>query len=76
MVELLNDSQPCSGLHETGPSLRARTLEQQDVARSLDSPMLLDRDQVAAILGVPAETVSYLHRLKKLPACRVGRYCR
>ena len=36
--------------------------------------LLLNRDQVAALLGVPAKTVDYLHRMRQLPAVRVGKF--
>ena len=35
--------------------------------------LLLDRDQVASILGVDCSTVDNLHRLRRLRAVRVGR---
>lgn len=35
--------------------------------------LLLDRDQVASILGVDGATVDNLHRVRRLRAVRVGR---
>ncbi len=35
--------------------------------------LLLDRDQVAAILGVDGATIDNLHRVRRLRAVRVGR---
>ncbi len=38
--------------------------------------LLLTRDQVAEVLGVPVETVDGLHRAKLLRAVRVGKHNR
>ena len=38
--------------------------------------LLLDREDVAALLGVPATTVDNLHRMRQLPAVRVGKHNR
>ena len=39
------------------------------------SRLLLTREQVSAVLGVPPKTVNYLHRMGQLPAVKVGKFC-
>ena len=36
--------------------------------------LLLTREQVAAVLGVPESTVDYLHRVRTLRAVKVGKH--
>lgn len=36
--------------------------------------LLLSREQVAVVLGVPEPTVEYLHRMKQLRAVKVGKF--
>lgn len=40
------------------------------------SRLLLSREQVAELLGVPPATVDNLHRTRQLPAVQVGKYNR
>ena len=47
-----------------------------DATHQLLSRLLLNRAQVASVLDVPAETVDYLHRVRKLRAVRVGKFNR
>jgi len=35
--------------------------------------LLLTREQVAEVLGVDAGCIDYLHRIRRLPGCRVGK---
>lgn len=44
-------------------------------SEQLLSRLLLTRDQVSEVLGVPPKTVSYLHRMRQLPAVKVGKFC-
>ena len=44
-----------------------------DRTRELMDRLLVDRDQVAELLGTRVGTVDYLHRVGKLPAVKVGR---
>ena len=37
------------------------------------SQLLLTREEVAELLHVSAETVKHLHRMKQLPAVKVGK---
>ena len=46
-----------------------------DRTEELLARLLLSRDQVAEILGVPVKTVSYLHRMHKLRAVKLGKSC-
>ena len=39
-------------------------------------PLLLTREEVAAVLQVPADTVDNLHRVRHLRGCRVGKHLR
>ncbi len=43
-------------------------------ANELMSRLQLRREQVARVLGVPEKTVDYLHRVKQLPAVKVGKF--
>ncbi len=44
-------------------------------SEQLLSRLLLTREQVSAVLGVPPKTVTYLHRMRQLPAVNVGIFC-
>ena len=44
-------------------------------SEQLLSRLLLTREQVSAVLGVPPKTVDYLHRMRQLPAVKVGKFC-
>lgn len=39
------------------------------------SRLLLTREQVGELLGVPPKTVDYLHRMRQLRAVKVGKFC-
>ena len=39
------------------------------------SQLLLTREEVAELLHVSPETVKHLHRMRQLPAVRVGKAC-
>ena len=47
--------------------------DNQATTAELMSRLLLNREQVAELLGVPPETIGNLHRVKLLPAVRVGK---
>ena len=38
------------------------------------SRLLLDRGQVSKVLGIPAGSVAFLHRMKRLQGVRVGKF--
>lgn len=44
-------------------------------SEQLLSRLLLTREQVSTVLGVPPKTVNYLHRMGQLPAVKVGKFC-
>ncbi|UCE61276.1 MAG: helix-turn-helix domain-containing protein [Phycisphaerales bacterium] len=44
-----------------------------DSTDTLMRRLLLSREQVAALLGVPESSVDYLHRVKQLRAVKVGK---
>ncbi|UCE62054.1 MAG: helix-turn-helix domain-containing protein [Phycisphaerales bacterium] len=43
-----------------------------DTTDALMRRLLLTREQVAELLGVPESSVDYMHRVKRLRAVRVG----
>ena len=44
--------------------------------QTIATPLLMTKDEVAAALQVPADTVTHLHRDGQLPGVKIGKHLR